>query len=211
VTIFRNGRSFEPVAVKNLDIDELIEHLLGRRLEQMFPERSEKIGPAVLTLRDVVAPGLRHPISLDLHAVKSSASPAARQRRQRRDQGSGGVVPRDAGSITCAAGRSRHARGATRSVPGSPTVPMTANGRHLASAIFENFTAPSLPRITIGGMLSRSARWRSRPASRNIFEVSLDRLGSHAGKLSGAISRVAPRQVLGIERRSFWSRSRPVA
>ena len=37
VTIFRNGRSFEPVEVKSLDIDELIEHMLGRRLDQMFP------------------------------------------------------------------------------------------------------------------------------------------------------------------------------
>ena len=38
VTIFRNGVSFPPVKVEHLDIDELIEHLLGRRLDQMFPE-----------------------------------------------------------------------------------------------------------------------------------------------------------------------------
>ena len=44
VTIFRNGASFDPVEVRSLDIDELIEHLLGRRLDQMFPERGRMRG-----------------------------------------------------------------------------------------------------------------------------------------------------------------------
>ena len=100
VTIFRNGRSFEPVEVKSLDIDELIEHLLGRRLEQMFPGRSETLGPIVLSLREVMAPGLSRPVSLELREgeilglagqLGSGANGVVRA--------IAGVVPSDSGSI----------------------------------------------------------------------------------------------------------------
>ena len=100
VTIFRNGRSFEPVEVKSLDIDELIEHMLGRRLDQMFPARGERLGQTVLSLRDIMAPGLSRPVSLELR--KGEILGLAGQ------LGSGanvivraiaGVVPADSGSI----------------------------------------------------------------------------------------------------------------
>jgi len=68
VTIFRNGNSFDPVEVANLNIDLLIEHMLGRRLDQMFPERGRKKGEVVLSVRNLVAPGLTRPVSLDLRA-----------------------------------------------------------------------------------------------------------------------------------------------
>ena len=71
ITIFHNGRSFEPVEVKSLGIDELIQHLLGRRLEQMFPGRSETLGPIVLSVREVMAPGLARPVSLNFARANS--------------------------------------------------------------------------------------------------------------------------------------------
>ena len=84
VTIFRNGRSFEPVEVKSLDIDELIEHMLGRRLDQMFPARGERLGQTVLSLRDIMAPGLSRPVSLELRKGENSwPCRSARQRRER--------------------------------------------------------------------------------------------------------------------------------
>jgi ribose transport system ATP-binding protein len=66
VTIFRNGQSFEPVDVQHLDIDVLIERLLGRRLEQMFPTRGASPSEVVLEIENLLAPGLTTPISLKL-------------------------------------------------------------------------------------------------------------------------------------------------
>src|SRR6202043_590793 len=88
------------VEVKSLDIDELIQHLLGRRLEQMFPGRSETLGPIVLSLREVMAPGLSRPVSLELREgeilglagqLGSGANGVVRA--------IAGVVPSDSGSI----------------------------------------------------------------------------------------------------------------
>ena len=90
VTIFRNGVSFEPIAVKGLSVDTLIERLLGRRLEQMFPARASKFGEVVLSTHNLVAPGLSRPVSLE---SASRGNPRAcrttRQRRQRHCSRSG--------------------------------------------------------------------------------------------------------------------------
>ena len=40
VTVLRNARSFPAVDTELLDVDQLIEKMLGRRLDQMFPEKS---------------------------------------------------------------------------------------------------------------------------------------------------------------------------
>ena len=84
VTIFRNGVSFEPIAVKGLSVDMLIERLLGRRLEQMFPERRKQVwrgGPVH------PRPGRPGPIPSGLAGIASRRNPRAcrttRQRRQR--------------------------------------------------------------------------------------------------------------------------------
>jgi ABC-type sugar transport system ATPase subunit len=203
VTIFRNGRSFEPVAVKTLDIDELIEHLLGRRLEQMFPERGDARGEAVLALRDVIAPGLRRPVSLDMH--KGEILGLAGQ------LGSGanailravaGVVPRDGGTITL------------RGRPLNPRTVRDAIGMGIAYCsddrkrdgifavrnLYENFTSAALPRITVGGLLSRGREVRLATELAKFFEVALNRLDSHAGKLSGGNQqKVALGKWLGIQ------------
>jgi ABC-type sugar transport system ATPase subunit len=203
VTIFRNGRSFAPVEVKSLDIDELIEHLLGRRLEQMFPARGGTRGEVVLALRAVTAPGLRRPVSLDLH--KGEILGLAGQ------LGSGanavlravaGVVPRDRGAIT---------------LRGRPLAPRTVrdaiamgiaycsddrkrDGIFAVRDLYENFTAPALPRITVGGLLSRRREVQISTELAKFFEVAIERLGSQAGKLSGGNQqKVALGKWLGIQ------------
>jgi len=64
VTVLRNARSFPAVDVASLDVDQLIEKMLGRRLDQMFPERARAIGEDLLVLRQAQGPGLRAPVSL---------------------------------------------------------------------------------------------------------------------------------------------------
>jgi ABC-type sugar transport system ATPase subunit len=64
VTVLRNGRSFPSLATKDLSVDMLIEHMLGRRLENMFPPRAASLGAIVLTLDNCLAPGLNAPVSL---------------------------------------------------------------------------------------------------------------------------------------------------
>jgi ribose transport system ATP-binding protein len=203
VTIFRNGRSFAPMEVKSLDVDRLIEHLLGRRLEQMFPERGSGRGPVVLALRDVTAPGLRHPVSFDLRQgeilglagqLGSGASAVVRA--------IAGVVPRLGGTIALH-DRSLDPRSVREAIAAGIAYcsdDRKRDGIFAVRNLFENFTSPALPRITVGGVLSRRREVRLASDLAAFFEVARDRLGSHAGKLSGGNQqKVALGKWLGIQ------------
>ncbi len=203
VTIFRNGRSFEPVRVNDLDIDELIEHLLGRRLEQMFPPRSDRFGPVLLSMGDVVVPGLAKPISLELRRgeilglagqLGSGANAMVRA--------IAGVVPHDAGSIEL-----RGALQQAHSVRDAIAVGIAycsddrkRDGIFGVRNLYENLTATALRRITVAGLLSRPKEVDISTRLARFFEVALERLGSPAGKLSGGNQqKVALGKWLAIE------------
>jgi ribose transport system ATP-binding protein len=203
VTIFRNGRSFAPVVVKTLDVDQLIEHLLGRRLAQMFPPRGFSAGPVVLALRDVIAPGLRHPVSLALHQgeilglagqLGSGASAVVRA--------IAGAIPRHAGTVTLRGKplNPRTVRDAVAAGVAYCSDDRKRDGIFAMRNLFENFTSPSLARITVGGLLSRGREVRLATDLASFFEVARDRLDSRAGKLSGGNQqKVALGKWLGIE------------
>ncbi len=203
VTILRNGLSFDPVEVGTLDIGELIEHLLGRRLEQMFPERGDRFGPAVLTLQGVTAPGLRRPVSFRLRQgeilglagqLGSGANAVLRA--------VAGVVPRDDGAILLHARplNPRTVRDAIMAGIAYCSDDRKRDGIFGVRNLYENLTAPSLPRITISGLLSRQREIDLSVRLAKFFEVDRGRLDSHAGKLSGGNQqKVALGKWLGIE------------
>ena len=68
VTVLRNGKGFPPLDVADLTPETLIEEMLGRRLQQMFPERGEGGGKPLLEVRDVAGPGLSEPVNLTVRA-----------------------------------------------------------------------------------------------------------------------------------------------
>lgn len=203
VTIFRNGASFDPVDVKDLDIDELIEHLLGRRLDQMFPERGSSRGEPVLEIENVVAPGLSRPVSLTLHAgeiiglagqLGSGANAIVRA--------IAGVTPRHQGDIRLR-GKSLNPRDMRDAI--SMGIAYCSDDRKRdgifgVRKLVENLTAPSIDKISVGGILSRRRERELAGSLAEFFEISLSRLGSQAGKLSGGNQqKVALGKWLGIE------------
>jgi ribose transport system ATP-binding protein len=202
VTIFRNGMSFAPVEVKNLDIDLLIEHLLGRRLDQMFPERGTKRGDAILQVTDVIAPGLVAPISLTLHAgeivglagqLGSGANAIVRA--------IAGVAPRLAGSIELR-GQTlnvRDMRDAIRVSIAYCSDDRKRDGIFGVRRLIENLSAPAIEKISSGGFLSRKREEALANRLAEFFEINVKRLNSQAGKLSGGNQqKVALGKWLGI-------------
>ena len=203
VTIFRNGTSFEPIAVKDLSVDALIERLLGRRLEQMFPERTEKFGPVALSIRDLVAPGLSRPVSIDLHAgeilglagqLGSGANVIARA--------VAGVTRLTGGSILLKGEevRPRDMRDAIRRGIAYCSDDRKRDGIFAVRRLTENLTAPSIDKITTAGLINRRRENEMSRRLAEFFEINLSRLSSHAGKLSGGNQqKVALGKWLGIE------------
>ncbi len=203
VTIFRNGESFDPVEVGRLDVDTLIERLLGRRLDQMFPARSQRFGDVALAVRDLVAPGLSRPVSLQLHSGEILALAG--------QLGSGanavvraiaGAAPRASGSIELR-GRAlniRNMREAMRLGVAYCSDDRKRDGIFAVRKVFENLTAPAIPRIMAGFFLSKRREAQVSQRLAQFFEIDLSRLSAHAGKLSGGNQqKVALGKWLGIE------------
>lgn len=64
VTVFRNGKSLEPMEVSELDVAKVINLIIGRELGDLYPERRSSHGDAVLEVTRFLTPGLRAPVSL---------------------------------------------------------------------------------------------------------------------------------------------------
>ena len=203
VTIFRNGQSFEPVDVQHLDIDALIERLLGRRLEQMFPARGASLGEVVLEIENLLAPGLTTPTSLKLRKgeilglaghLGSGANAIVRA--------VAGAAPQYSGTIHLGgdAFSPRSVRDAMKRGIAYCSDDRKRDGIFAVRRITENLSAPAIERVTVGGIIS--ARRETELAGRlaAFFEINEGRLDSQAGKLSGGNQqKVALGKWLGIE------------
>jgi ABC-type sugar transport system ATPase subunit len=66
--------------------------------------------------------------------------------------------------------------------------------------VIENLSAPAIDKISVGGLLSRSREEQHARRLAEFFEISLKRLGSQAGKLSGGNQqKVALGKWIGID------------
>jgi ABC-type sugar transport system ATPase subunit len=167
----------------------LIEDIIGRPLEEMYPPRSASFGDAVLQIDGVLAEGLVEPVALNVR--RGEILGLAGQ------TGSGngvllrtiaGIVPTMAGRVTVGA----------RPLPATYTlrraiaagIAYCSADRKLDGIFAElpvtiNFSAPALRRVSRGPWLSkrREARLAEELAGR--FAVSRARLRHRAGTLSG--------------------------
>jgi ribose transport system ATP-binding protein len=68
VTVLTNGRTVASGITAETDKEELVRHMVGRRVEQMYPERAKSDGEVVLEVRDLTrAPDVLG-VSFDVHA-----------------------------------------------------------------------------------------------------------------------------------------------
>lgn len=66
VVIFRNGRSQPPQKVGDLNVDQVVQMMIGRELGDLYPERAESLGEVVLEIRDLKVAGTRGAVNLQL-------------------------------------------------------------------------------------------------------------------------------------------------
>lgn len=68
ITIFRSGQSNPPRNVSDVTLDEVIEQMIGRPLEDMFPPGASTLGETVLELDSLSTRELPYPVSLHVKA-----------------------------------------------------------------------------------------------------------------------------------------------
>ncbi|MDQ0467326.1 sugar ABC transporter ATP-binding protein [Labrys wisconsinensis] len=188
VTIIRNGRSFPPVATASLDVDGLIERMLGRRLDQMFPPRAEAFGETLLAVEAGLCRGLQAPLSFRLRQgeilalagqVGSGANAVLRMLA--------GTVPAQQGRLTLA-GRPYAPRSIADAIAagvGYCSDDRKRDGIFAARSLVENLSAPALDRVTRLALIDAGAERAHTRTIAGQFGLDPDRLGRLAGHLSG--------------------------
>jgi ribose transport system ATP-binding protein len=59
ITVLRDGKFIAEIAVSDIDEDGLIEKMVGRRLDEIYPRIDAKHGTLCLAVENIVAPGVR--------------------------------------------------------------------------------------------------------------------------------------------------------
>lgn len=187
VTVFRDGRSEDPVAVSSLDLDALVERMLGVPLENLYPARSAGFGEVALAIEGLETAGLREPVDLRVHAGEilglagQLGSGSAGLLR-----GAAGAQPRT-GSVRIHASTipARAIRRAVRAGVVYCSADRKVDGLFLGRAVVENLTSTALERVSAFGWLSRRRERRLAGDLAGLFRVDRARLGSAVGTLSG--------------------------
>ena len=189
ITILRDGRS---VAVKNtrgLSVSELVNLMLGRELENMFPKRiSSSSKTPLLKVRNLWPDGLLDPVDLDIFPGEIL--------------GLAGQLGSGTGEILSAIAGAHPIRGGSLEMDGDVFMPKTPNdaikakiaycsedrkhdGLFLGRPIIENLSSTALKRIANFGILQPSAEYSLANDIANGFTIDNSRLPSEAGVLSG--------------------------
>jgi ABC-type sugar transport system ATPase subunit len=188
VSIFRNGRSLPSVQIGDIDVAGIIQMMLGRKLESMYPERRPVSGEDRLVLEDVVISGLSAPVSLSARrgeilgltgqlgsgadlVVKALASEAPIL---------GGVVSVDGAPLRAKDRSKGLAAGITYCSPDRKR-----SGIFAGLSIVRNLSSSWLSSVATAGTVSTRRERSAAEALATAFAIDSKRLGSSVGKLSG--------------------------
>ena len=189
VTVLRDGESQAPKPAEELDINSLVEMMLGFELGDMWQQRTPiKRDEPVLRVRDLWPDGILEPVSFDVYPGEIL--------------GLAGQLGSGTSEILSAMAGSTKSRGGSLLFEGEaflPRRPKAAikrgiaycsedrkrDGLFLGRPIMENLSSPSLKRISRKGILSFVLEKRMTSEDAERFTVDPKRLPQEAGVLSG--------------------------
>jgi rhamnose transport system ATP-binding protein len=188
VTVLRDGEFVATKPVTDTDHQNLVEMMVGRRIEALFPKVEAKLGPVVLELENVV----RHPttrgVSLQLRAgeILGIAGLVGSGRSELAEiifgmtPAESGVIRIDGKAVTIASpSDAKHL--------GIAYVPEDRGRQGLVRPmpIAENVSLANLGRLSRAGFLDRAAESRLAEDSVKRFQIRASGIGQIVGKLSG--------------------------
>ena len=204
VTVLRDGRSHSPRDASELEVNSLVELMLGRELENMFPaKRPISRAAPLLKVVDLWPDGALEPFSFN--AFPGEILGLAGQL----GSGSGYALAAMSGALKARSGAIEF--DGSRFLPRSPKEAIRRgiaycsddrklDGLFLGRPINENLSAPALSRISKAGFLRKNAENGLARSNAEKFTVDLARLRAEAGLLSGGNQqKVALGKWLAIE------------
>lgn len=188
VTVFRDGRSLPPVAIKDLDVDSVVTMMLGRKLGSLFPDHGPSTSETILELTDLRHEGLNEPLDLSVGAGQILGLIG------QMGSGAATTVEALAGTIPTQSGRLRvsdvdvalgdRAEGIRQGVAYC-SADRKKDGIFPGLSIRQNISAPWLSDISRWGVLNRKRERRLARTASESFAIDVERLDSAVGNLSG--------------------------
>ncbi len=189
ITVLRDGKSIDALPISELDVNGLVEIMLGRELKNMFPSRNKKVkGEPLIKIKNLWPDGLLQPVEFEIYAGEILGLAG------QLGSGSGEVLAAIAGAHKSRSGTLEF--GDLVFLPRSPKEAIEAkiaycsedrkyDGLFLGRPIIENISSPSLKSISKFGVRSTRAEKELSQDISAKFTVDASRLTSEAGVLSG--------------------------
>jgi ABC-type sugar transport system ATPase subunit len=164
VTVLRDGQHVTTRAVNEVTREQLIEWMVGRKLEQEFPRRHAVIGQDRLVVKHLCKGDKVRDVSFNVRRGEvvglTGLVGAGRTETARlifgADRADAGTVALDGRRLSI-----RHPRDAIQTGIGLLTEDRKAQGLILAHSARENFGLPNLPRFSQAGVVRRRAERRA--------------------------------------------------
>jgi len=188
VTVLRDGAQVGTRRVAETTSAELVQMMVGRRIESLFPKIAAPIGAPVLEVRDLVRRPMTKGVSLTVHAGEIvGLAGLVGSGRSELAQTIFGITRPESGQIFLAgAPIDIRSPGQARAL-GIAYVPEDRGTQGLVRQmnVRENFSLASLARISRRGFIDPAAETRLAEEGVARFSVKASSLDQIAGKLSG--------------------------
>jgi rhamnose transport system ATP-binding protein len=188
VTVLRDGAHVATKNVAETDAAELVQLMVGRKIESLFPKVTVAIGAPVLEVRDLDRPPLTKKVSLTVRAGEIvGLAGLVGSGRSELAQTIFGVTPADSGEIRIAGEKVEIRSPAQARALGVAYVPEDRGTQGLVRSmtVRENFSLAALGKIARGGFIDRAFERKLADDGVKRFSVKTSSLEQIVGKLSG--------------------------
>ena len=188
VTVLRDGAHVGTRKVAETSSGELVQMMVGRQIESLFPKVDVAIGKPVLEVRDLVRRPLTKGVSLTVRAGEIvGLAGLVGSGRSELAQTIFGATPAESGQIIMSGKQVAIRAPASARALGIAYVPedRATQGLVRPMSVRENFSLASLAKVAHFGFIDSAAETRMAEAGVNRFRVRTRSLDQAVGRLSG--------------------------
>jgi rhamnose transport system ATP-binding protein len=188
VSVLRDGAHVATKRVADTDAAELVQLMVGRKIESLFPKITVPIGEPVLEVKDLERRPLTRKVSLAVRAGEIvGLAGLVGSGRSELAQTIFGVTPAEGGKIKLHSRTVDIRSPAQARALGVAYVPEDRSTQGLVRpmTVRENFSLAALGKVAFGGFVDRAAERRLADEGVKRFAVKTSSLEQIAGKLSG--------------------------
>jgi ABC-type sugar transport system ATPase subunit len=188
IVVFRDGASQEPVTPQEVSDGQLVERMIGRPVDDLYPAPRAVTSSVSIRISDVACAALQQPVSIDLRrgeilgvAGQTGSGASAFLRLL------GGSADDASGSIEIDGRRCglRSRRDALRHRIAYCSPDRKKDGMFAELTVAQNISAPALRKVSRLGVLNGSSERAKSASMAAKFTIPSDRMNHRVGALSG--------------------------